>query len=73
MMLRKTLQLGHVAHVPLLASMRPEHDAPENEVLEARHNGLESASMRPEHDAPENHAHRLADDVLQRRFNEAGA
>ena len=54
-MLRKTTMFPSPTGLAGQASMRPEHDAPENlEAGEALGVVLQLASMRPEHDAPEN-------------------
>ena len=59
MMLRKTAMMARAEELGLSeASMRPEHDAPENDSCARSSPGLHAASMRPEHDAPENERRR---------------
>ena len=55
------------------ASMRPEHEAPENDSASLRMQPCGMASMRPEHEAPENTLRISVGYEPTGCFNEAGA
>ena len=73
MMLRKTPMEYEEATARLRASMRPQHDAAENDCGGGLYHDRSRASMRPQHDAAENHVVLCWSAHGHSGFNEAAA
>ena len=73
MMLRKTARNCCGSGQKNPASMRPQHDAAENQLARGAECRLDPASMRPQHDAAENISNSRDMPSIASGFNEAAA